>query len=61
MKWPTVKTYLRKTSQFSLVSKFIQQTFTIFNCIDSTMPDALEEENTYIRKPILKGEREENP
>ena len=48
-------------SQFSLVSKFIQQIFTIFNCIDSTMLDALEEENTYVREPILKGEREENP
>ena len=30
MKWPTVKTYLRKTSQFSLVSKFLQQTFTAY-------------------------------
>ena len=25
------------------------------------MLDTLEEENTYVREPILKGEREENP
>ena len=25
------------------------------------MLDALEQENTYAREPILKGEREENP